>query len=135
MSRINWAYVIVFGIVALLVVLIGVSLLGRAYGGWGYGMMGPRMMNWGFAPFGWLWMVFMWLIPLTFLALLVAGIVWLVRDIGGQGGVYPRSSLRQPFDWAQDKAQDTAATATCPACGQPIQSNWRNCPFCGEMLI
>ena len=75
MSRINWAYVFVFGIVALLVVLIGVSLLGRAYGGWGYGMMGPGMLNWSFAPFGWLVMIFMWLIPLTFLALLVAGIV------------------------------------------------------------
>lgn len=119
MSRINWAYVAVFGIVALLVVLIGVSLLGRAYGGWGYGMMGPGMMNWGFAPFGWLGMIFMWLIPLAFLALLVAGIVWLVRAIGGQGGAYPQSS----------------ATGTCPACGQPIQSNWRNCPFCGETLI
>ncbi len=127
MSRINWAYVIVFGIVALLVVLIGISLLGRAYGGWGYGMMGPGMMNWGFAPFGWLGMIFMWLIPLAFLALLVAGIVWLVRAIGGQGSAYPQSSLRQ--------AQDTAATATCPACGQPIRSNWRNCPFCGETLI
>ena len=54
MSKINWAYVAVFGIVALLVVLIGVSLLGRAYGGWSYGMMGRGMMNWGFAPFGWL---------------------------------------------------------------------------------
>jgi hypothetical protein len=132
MSRINWVYVIVFGIVALLVVLIGVSLLGRTYGGWSYGMMGPSMMgpgmmNWGFAPFGWLGMIFMWLIPLAFLALLVAGVVWLVRAIGGQGGAYPQSSLRQ--------AQDTAATGTCPACGQPIQSNWRNCPFCGETLI
>ena len=139
MSRINWAYVFVFGIVALLVVLIGVSLLGRAYGGWGYGMMGPGMLNWSFAPFGWLVMIFMWLIPLTFLALLVAGIVWLVRAISGQGGTYPQSSLRQPFDGrvsrAQDRAQDTAATGACPACGQLIQSNWRNCPFCGETLI
>ena len=119
MSRINWAYVIVFGIVALLVVLIGVSLLGRAYGGWGYGMMGPGMMSWGFAPFGWLIMIFMWLIPLTFLALLVAGVVWLVRAIGGQEGARRQSPV----------------AGTCPACGQPIQSNWRNCPFCGETLI
>jgi len=119
MSRINWAYVIVFGIVALLVVLIGVSLLGRAYGGWGYGMMGPGMMSWGFAPFGWLWMIFMWLIPLAFLALLVAGVVWLVQAIGGQGGAHRQSPV----------------AGTCPACGQPIQSNWRHCPFCGETLI
>ena len=119
MSRINWAYVAVFGIVALLVILIGVSLLGRAYGGWGYGMMGPGMMNWGFAPFGWLVMILMWLVPLTFLALLVAGVIWLVRAIGGQGGAYPQSS----------------GTGTCPTCGQPIQSNWRNCPLCGETLI
>jgi len=118
MGRINWAYVAIFGIVALLVILIGVSLLGRAYGGWGYGMMGPGMMNWGFAPFGWLWMIFMGLIPLTFLALLVAGVVWLVRAVGDQGGAYPRTS-----------------TATCPACGRLVQSEWRHCPFCGETLI
>ena len=119
MSRINWAYVIVFGIVALLVVLIGISLSGGTYGGWTYGMMGPGMMNWGFAPFGWLSMILMWLIPLAFVALLVAGGVWLVRAIGGgQGSAHLQSS----------------ATDACPACGRPIQSNWRNCPFCGETL-
>lgn len=121
MGKINWAYVIVFGIATLLIVLIGVALLGSAYGGWGYGMMGPGMgpgmMRWGFAPFGWLGTIFMWLIPLIFLALLVAGVVWLVRAVGGQGEAHPRTS-----------------TATCPACGRPVQSDWRHCPSCGETL-
>jgi len=117
MNKINWAYVILFGIVALLMVLIGVGLLGRAYGGWGYGMMGPGMMRWGFAPFGWLGVIFMWLIPLGLLALVVAGIVWFVRAMGGQGEAHPRRSM-----------------ATCPACGRPVQSEWHHCPSCGETL-
>jgi hypothetical protein len=118
MSRTNWAHVIGFGIVALLVVLIGIGLLGGTYGGRSRGMMGPGMMSWGFAPFGWSGMIFMWLMPLAFMALLVAGGVWLVRAIGGQGGAYLPPS----------------ATDACRGCGRPIQSNWRNCPFCGETI-
>jgi hypothetical protein len=114
----NWAYVIVFGIVALLVVLIGISLLGGTYPVWSRGMMGPGMMSWGFPPFGWPGMILMWLTPLAFMAVLVAGGVWLVRAIGGQGGAY----------------LPPAATDSCPACRRRIQSNWRNCPFCGETL-
>jgi hypothetical protein len=48
MSKINWTQVVVFGVVALLVFLIGASLLG-GYAGWG--MRGPGMMGgWGFGP-------------------------------------------------------------------------------------
>lgn len=44
MSKINWSQVIVFGIVALLIFLIGANLVG-GYAGWG--MMGPGMMGGG----------------------------------------------------------------------------------------
>lgn len=115
MNRINWIMVAVFSIVVLLVFLVGVSLLG----GWGYGgwsMMEPGMMGgWGFGPFGWIGMILMWLIPVGFIVLIVAGVSWLVRAIGG-GAVNPPTSAR------------------CPSCGRGVQVNWRNCPSCGASL-
>jgi hypothetical protein len=115
MNRINWTAVAVFAIVALLVFLVGASLLGgRGYSGWG--MMGPGMMGqWGFGSFGWFGMIFMWLIPIGFILLIVLGIAWLVRAIGGGGN--PGSPAR-----------------ACPNCGHAVQADWRNCPYCGETL-
>ena len=119
MNRVNWTQVGVFAVVVLLVLLIGVSLLG-GYGGSGYGMMGPGMMGgWGFGPFGWLGMIFMWIIPLGFLTLLVAGIVWLVRAVSGSPSAGPPAP---------------PATGVCPACGRPTQAGWQHCPSCGESL-
>ena len=100
MNRVNWTQVGVFAVVVLLVFLIGTSLLvgfggyGSGMMGSGGGMMGPDMMGgWGFGPFGWLFMLPMCLFPLGFLALLVAGNVWLVRAAS-----------------PQDKADSSAAT-------------------------
>ncbi len=121
MKKINWTTVAIFGIVVFLVFLVGVSLLGGwGYGGWGYGgwrMMGPGMMGgWGFSPFGWIGMIFMWLIPIGFIVLTVLGVVWLVRAVGG--------------------GSNPAATGnTCPSCGRGIQTDWRNCPYCGTPLV
>jgi hypothetical protein len=126
MNRVNWTQVGVFVVVVLLVFLIGVSLLGGYGGGYGmmggrYGIMGPGMMGgWGFAPFGWLGMIFMWIIPLGFLTLLVAGIVWLVRAATG--------GLSHPTP------QTPPATGTCPGCGRSTQAAWQLCPYCGESL-
>jgi hypothetical protein len=121
MNKVNWTAVAVFGGVALLVVLIGVSLLGSygGYSGWGAGgrMMGPGMMGgWGFGPFGWLGMIFMWLLPLGFLALLVLGIIWLVKTVTQPGG------------------RLAASSRTCSNCGRPVQADWRVCPHCGQEL-
>ena len=139
MNRVNWTQVGVFAVVVLLVFLIGVSLLG-GFGGCGYGMtlaparsagvgggrydghgmMGPNMMGgWGFTPFGWLGMIFMWIVPLGFLALLVVGIVWLVRAVSDS----PHAGLPAP-----------PATGTCPGCGRPTQAGWQLCPYCGQSL-
>ncbi|MBU4224960.1 MAG: zinc ribbon domain-containing protein, partial [Chloroflexi bacterium] len=94
--------------IALFVLMFGASLLGgRGYGGWGYGgwrMMGPWMMG---------GMFFMWLFPIAFIVLTVFGIAWLVRTIGG--GINPRAH-------------------PCPSCGRGVQSDWRNCPYCGAPL-
>ena len=118
MNRINWVQVGVFAAVVLLVFLIGTSLLG-GFGGY-RGMMGPGMMGrWGFTPFGWLGALFMWLIPLGFLVLIVAGIVWLVRAAGG----FPRSG-----------PQAAVAGGACPSCGRPTQADWQHCPYCGQAL-
>ncbi len=107
MKKVNWTGMVIFSIVVLLVFLVGVSLLGGwGYGGWGGigpGMMGPGMMGgWGYSPFGWIGMIFMWLIPVSLVLVVVFGIVWLVRAIGGVGG----STL--------------SATRTCPQLWSPL---------------
>ena len=122
--KVNWTVVAVFGIVVLFVFLIGISVLGGfgGYGGYGrgWGMMGPGMMgNWGFAPFGWIGMLLMWLVPTGFFVLVALGIVWLVRVVSKTG------SNQQP---------PAAPAKTCPNCHQPVQADWRNCPYCGTAL-
>lgn len=121
MNRVNWTAVAVFGVVVLLVFLVGVSLLGGwGYGGWGRmgpGMMGPGMMGgWGFSPFGWIGMIFMWLIPIGFIVLTVLGVAWLVRAVGGG-------------------ANPAAPGHTCLSCGRGVQADWRKCPYCGTPLV
>jgi hypothetical protein len=130
MSKINWTQVVVFGIVAFLVFVIGVSLLPVGWGGswgpwggWGSGrVMGPGMMGgWGFGPFAWLGMVFMWIVPLGFLTLLVLGIAWLVRQVSGPSG--PVGAPPQ-----------VPSGRPCPNCSRPIQADWQLCPYCGQAL-
>ena len=113
MKRNNWIVVAVITLIALLVFLVLASLLGGwRYGGWG--MMGPGMMGgWGFSPFGWIGMLFMWLIPVGFVVLAVWGVVWLVRNVGG--------GTNTPIN-------------ACPSCGRNVQTDWRNCPYCGTSL-
>jgi zinc ribbon protein len=116
MNKVGWTAVAVFGIIALLVLMLGASLLGgRAYGGWGYGgwgMMGP----WTMGPWMMGGMFFMWLIPIGFLVLTGLGIAWIVRTVGG-----PTNSNAQGH--------------TCPSCGRSVQADWNNCPHCGTTLV
>jgi hypothetical protein len=53
---------------------------GVGRGGYGYGMHMP-MMGYGYGGFGFFGMLFMWLIPLSILALIVLGIVWLMKQM------------------------------------------------------
>jgi len=130
MSRINWTQVLVFGAVALVVFIIGITLLSFVFGGWG--MMGGGGMMGGWCPwcggtgrlgggglmgglFGLIFGLLALLIPIGLLGLLIVGGVWLVRNVG--------RATAPP-----------APAKTCPGCGQPVQADWQNCPYCGEDL-
>lgn len=139
MKTMNWTRWLAVGGVALLALALGANLLvtllwGRA-GGWGYngcgwndlamtlasgiGMGGwgsPGMM--GFNPVGWIGMILMGLFPLGLIVVLVAGGVWLVQAL------------------TRNAVPPTAAgpSRACPNCGQPAQTDWRNCPHCGAQL-
>lgn len=110
MNKVNWTAVAIVSIIALLVLVFGASLLGSpGYGGWGYrgwGMMGPWMMS---------GMFFMWLIPVGILVLTVLGIAWLVQNIG--------------------RNNPTNAPHACPSYGRGVQTDWKNCPYCGTALV
>lgn len=116
MNRVNWTVVVLVGVIVLMVLVLGGGLLGgmMGYGGYyhgGWGMMGPWMMG----PWMMGGLLGMWLIPIAFLVLCVLGIVWAVRGLGG-GGSGARPSM------------------SCPSCGRGVQSDWKNCPYCGALL-
>ncbi len=127
MERFNWAQVVVFGIVVLLVFLVGIGLLsvgwgGGMMGGWG-GMMGQGGMMSGYGgPWGWLSSGLMCLFPLGFLVLLALGIAWLARAIGWPQGPSTSQSQLQPG-------------RVCPNCDATVQADWQHCPYCGQDLI
>ncbi len=116
MKKINWLVVTVISVIAALFIFGG----GMMSGGWGYrgwGMMGGpggMMGGWGYSPFGWIGMVFMWLIPIGAIALIVFGVVALVRN---NGNPTPPSSQ-----------------TPCLNCGKSVQADWQNCPYCGTTL-
>lgn len=116
MNRINWAVVVAFVCVVLLVFIVGVSLVGGwGHGGWG--MMGPGMMGrLGYFPVGWIGMIFMWLIPVSFISLIVVGVGWVIRSI--DNGSHPIVSWQN-----------------CSTCRRSIQTEWHNCPYCGTLQV
>lgn len=126
MERFNWVQVAAFGIVVLLVFVVGITLLsfgwrGGMMGSWG-GMMGPGNMMYGYsAPWGWLSWGLMWLFPLGFLVLLALGVVWLVRAIGWPQGPSTSQPPVQP-------------SKVCPHCHVTVQADWQHCPYCGQGL-
>lgn len=112
--------IVIFGLVVLGVLLGGLLLLGvfwglggMGFGGMmGHGMMGPGTMGgWGI-----LWWLLICLVPLGLLALLAAGVVWLLSTSRGT------------------QAPLTPAQETCPSCSQPVEAEWRVCPHCGTSL-
>lgn len=130
-----WKWII--GIVVVLVILavvVGVVLMFRSHllanVGWGDsglrtrlpGMMPFARGDWGgriismhspgMRPFGGL---FGGLFSLGLLALVVLGIVWLVRRLTVPNTPPPPAPA-------------------CGHCGKPIQAGWIACPYCGEKL-
>ncbi len=81
------------------------------YGGMhGYGGMMRGSGGFGFMPFGGMWLG--GLLQLGLLALVVAGIVWVVK------------AIRTP----------RAAARSCTKCGRAVQDEWKVCPHCGNKL-
>jgi hypothetical protein len=93
------------------------------YGGFGWHMRGPGMMSYGMLPFGGL---IGGLFGLGFLALVVLGIIWLIR------------SLRKPkvidVPAVFPAAMPAAIVNSCKKCGKPIQDDWKVCPYCGKKV-
>lgn len=131
MRRVSWTQVLVFGLVALLVFVLGIGVLflagGRGMGAMGPGMMGPWGGRGGWCPwcggmgrFGGgllgpiVGLTFACLLPLGLLALLVVGGIWLARNVDG--------GTSQP------------SNAACPSCGRAVEPDWQVCPTCGEDL-
>jgi hypothetical protein len=110
MNRVGWAVLIVACVVVLFALMAGATLLG----GWGYGpwgMMGPWIMG----PWMMGGMVFVWIIPAIFFVLVVVGVVWIATMVvrGNISGI---------------------STLTCPSCRRNVQTDWKNCPYCGTAL-
>ncbi|MCS7222593.1 MAG: zinc ribbon domain-containing protein [Anaerolineae bacterium] len=127
MKRAGWLAIGALVVIGLFILFVSLPFL-IGWIGWGprwfwtnrggWGMMGPGVMGgWSFGPLGWLGMILMWLFPLGLLVLLILGIVWLAKVIAQPEG----QTLARP-------------SRTCPACGRPVQAEWRHCPDCGHSL-
>jgi hypothetical protein len=138
----KWVIGIVLGLV-ILAVLLGVGLMVRGnfhadrveawdrrgydlrgpgmmpYGGYGYHMRGPGMMGYGVMPWGG---IIGGLFSIGFLALLVLGIVWLIRG------------LSKPAPVAAPVELSAATVNSCKKCGNPLQAEWKVCPHCGRRV-
>jgi hypothetical protein len=107
------------------------------HGGGAWGMMKPEMVGnwhrgqmggiWGLGPLSLLFGLIGLMFRLGFLALLVLGGLWLFYRLSGPQEMSFASRLRAMFG-----AMPTRAP--CAHCGQPVQSNWRHCPQCGQPL-
>ncbi|HTX91956.1 MAG TPA: zinc ribbon domain-containing protein [Anaerolineales bacterium] len=81
-----------------------------------FGPMGHMgMMGRGFIPFGGLIGGFFFLV---FVALIVLGIVWLVKSLSGKTEAVA--------------AAPVVASHPCKKCGEPVQDGWTYCPHCGK---
>jgi len=148
----KWVIGIALGLI-ILAILVGVGFLVRSnfhvyraetlisrgfhedygwrlpYGGFGH-MRAPGMMRFGMRPFGGL---FGGLISLGFLALVVLGIIWLVRNLRQQKGVVPAVvPVVEPAEIAA--ATPAAIVNPCKRCGRPLQDEWKVCPHCGKKV-
>jgi hypothetical protein len=117
---------VVLGLAVLLVLCTGLALgagllgygsFGGMMGTWGGNVYPGNMMGgWGWGIGGLLGMALMALMGIVFLALLVLGIVWLVRQA------------------TPPSAQPPVTGAECPSCHKGVQADWKNCPSCGKTL-
>jgi hypothetical protein len=149
-TSIKWILGIVIGL-AVVAVLVGAGYLLMNRWSGGYGMMDyPAMHAWGdqrgipydgmpmhpdrgflpmrtgvFAP---LWIVAGGLFCLGALALIVLGIIALVRVISRPAASSPAIAP------APVTVEIPASGRPCPNCERPVQEEWSHCPYCGQVL-
>ena len=87
--------------------------------GGGDGWHRPGMGIRGFLPFGMVFAFLGGLIPLALLGLLVYGAYRLGKKRANVASTVPTTPA-------------PALTHTCAKCGQPVQDDWKNCPYCGK---
>ncbi len=156
----KWIIGIVLGLIVL-VVLMGVGFMLRSnfhgyrgeaqvapdfsqrgfgmmpYGGFEH-MQRQGMMSRGMLPFGGF---FGGLLTLGFLALVVLGIIWLVRRLRNPqpvvaaavaGTAVAPQAVEAPV--SDPAVMPASALKACKKCGQPIQDDWKVCPHCGKKV-
>ncbi|HID62332.1 MAG TPA: zinc ribbon domain-containing protein [Anaerolineae bacterium] len=119
MKGVRWGQVIALGLIALLIVALLAGFLSLDH----WGMMGFAH-RWGMGrtwlgPWGWLFMALSWLIPLGLLGLLILCLAGLAREV---------------LPGRESAAAPPLPGDPCPKCGHPTQTDWRNCPYCGQTL-
>jgi len=141
-----WKWLLIFLgvlVVAFLIALPFFTRLGRM-AWWGpMIMMGGIRRGYGFGfGGGWLMMLGMALGWVLIAALIIAGIVALVRDSSHQNATTKSeaaaaTSTAEPGVAAvpaMSSAETTPATETCKRCGKPLQPDWVSCPYCGKKV-
>jgi len=119
MRGIRWWQAIALGLSGLLIVVLLASFLPLGH----WGMMGS-VHHWGLnrmwvGSWGWLFMALSWLIPLGLLGLLALCLAGLT-----QAALPGREPTATP----------ALNGGPCPECGHPTQTDWHNCPYCGQAL-
>lgn len=119
MKGARWGRAIALGLSGLLIVALLVSFLPLGH----WGMVGSAH-HWGMSrtwlgPWGWLFMALGWLIPLGLLGLLALCLVGLARAV---------------FPGREPPSAPPLPGVPCPECGHPTQTDWHNCPYCGQTL-
>jgi len=138
-----WKWVLLFVGVLVVAFCVSLSLFLRGLMGFGFGRVPmlfhhgggfPMMGGGGFFGFG-LLRCFVPLFALVVLGLLVWGVVWLVRR-GNR--LAPAVAVAAPAEPMPSSVTVTPVepveTNPCTNCGQPLQSGWVACPFCGQKV-
>jgi hypothetical protein len=110
------------------------------------GMDGFGGMGMGFRGGGFLMFLPHLLGQLLILALVVAGVIFLVRALsrpragvfqataGAPAASVPAAAAVVPTAPLETTAAEPAPARTCASCGRELQADWTHCPHCGAKV-